>query len=39
MTQDRFPMTIGGEEVLNEHYLLAYTENGEMMEKGSKILF
>lgn len=20
MTQDRFPMTIGGEEVLNEHH-------------------
>ena len=31
MTQDRFPMTIGGEEVLNEHLLLAYTENGEMI--------
>lgn len=39
MTQDRFPMTIGGEEVLNEHHLLAYTENGEMMDSPQSVRF
>lgn len=39
MTQDRFPMTIGGEEVLNEHLLLAYTENGEMMDSPLSVRF
>ena len=39
MTQDRFPMTIGGEEVLNEHHLLAYTENGEMMDSPLSVRF
>lgn len=39
MTQDRFPMTIDGEEVLNEHHLLAYTENGEMMDSPQSVRF
>ena len=39
MTQNRFPMTIGGEEVLNEHHLLAYTENGEMMDSPQSVRF
>lgn len=32
-------MTIGGEEVLNEHLLLAYTENGEMMDSPLSVRF
>ena len=32
-------MTIGGEEVLNEHHLLAYTENGEMMDSPLSVRF
>ena len=28
MVTEKFPMTIGDEEVLNEHLLLAYNEDG-----------
>ena len=39
MVTDKFPMTIGDEEVLNEHLLIAYHEGGEMMESPRSVRF
>ena len=39
MVTERFPMTIGGEEVLTEHLLLHNYENGEMMDSPQSVRF
>jgi len=39
MVTDKFPMTLGDEEVLNEHFLLAYHEGGAMMDSPQSVRF
>jgi N-acetylmuramoyl-L-alanine amidase len=39
MVTDKFPMTIGDEEVLSEHLLLALTEGGAMMDSPQSVRF
>lgn len=39
MIQETFPMTIGGEEVLNERELLAGVESGLMMESADSVRY
>ena len=39
MVTEKFPMTIGDEEVLNEHLLLAYNEDGKMMDSPQSVRF
>ncbi len=39
MIQDTFPMTLGGEEVLNERRLLAGVENGLMMDSTDSVRY
>lgn len=39
MIQETFPMTIGGEEVLNERHLLSGVENGLTMESSQSVRF
>lgn len=39
MVTDKFPMTIGDEEVLSEHLLLALTEGGTMMDSPQSVRF
>ena len=39
MVTERFPMTIGGEEVLTEHLLLHNYESGEMMDSPESVRF
>lgn len=39
MVTEKFPMTIGDEEVLNEHLLIAYNEDGKMMDSPQSVRF
>lgn len=39
MVTEKIPMTIGDEEVLNEHLLLAYNEDGKMMDSPQSVRF
>ncbi len=39
MIQETFPMTVGGEEVLNERELLAGVENGLMMDSADSVRY
>mgnify|MGYP002736594254 FL=1 len=39
MVTEKFPMTIGDEEVLNGHLLLAYNEDGKMMDSPQSVRF
>lgn len=39
MVTEKFPMTIGDEEVLNEHLLLAYNEDDKMMDSPQSVRF
>lgn len=39
MVTEKFPMNIGDEEVLNEHLLLAYNEDGKMMDSPQSVRF